>query len=155
MRNTKPIISLIATDSNKLSDLSIKNGQLIFVPNLRYVALDYNNERTFYNQILTLRTDEERQSIIAPVNGLFYFVVPTAVLWTYEDGWVQITTPPEEIVFIGVELPELGSAKTLYVNKQDKSISVWDEELNHYVTVADKTEEITADEILLLFADKN
>lgn len=146
-----PILSVVATSASRLSDLSIKNGQLVFVKDKQYIALDIDNKRVFYNQIISLKTDEERQSILAPIKGLFYFVVSTAVLWTYEDSWIQITTPPNEVVFIGVELPELGSANTLYVNKQNKEISVWDNDMKSYVVVADKMDEITEEEILLLF----
>lgn len=146
-----PILSVVATSASRLSDLSIKNGQLVFVKDKQYIALDIDNKRVFYNQIISLKTDEERQSILAPIKGLFYFVVSTAVLWTYEDSWIQITTPPNEVVFIGVELPELGSANTLYVNKQNKEISVWDDDIKSYVVVADKMDEITEEEILLLF----
>ena len=146
-----PILSVVATSASRLSDLSIKNGQLVFVKDKQYIALDIDNKRVFYNQIISLKTDEERQSILAPIKGLFYFVVSTAVLWTYEDSWIQITTPPNEFVFIGVELPELGSANTLYVNKQNKEISVWDDDMKSYVVVADKMGEITEEEILLLF----
>lgn len=149
-----PILSVVATSASKISDLSIKNGQLVFVKDKQYIALDIDNKRVFYNQIISLKTEEERQGILAPIKGLFYFVVSTAVLWTYEEGWIQITTPPSEVVFIGVELPELGSANTLYVNKQDKEISIWNDELKSYVVVADKMEEITTDEILLLFDNK-
>lgn len=35
--------------------------------------------------------------MLAPVADLYYFVVETAVLWTYRDGWVQITTSPKDI----------------------------------------------------------
>lgn len=151
----KPVLSVVATNASKIKDLGIENGQLIFVEDHKTIAFDFNNKRTFYNQIISLNTDEERQSILAPVNGAFYFVFSTAVLWTYKDRWVQITTPPNEIMYIGSGLPELGSANTLYVDKRDASISVWDNELNKYIVVADKTEAITTDEILILFKDKN
>ncbi len=149
-----PILSVIATSASRLSDLSIKNGQLVFVKDKQYIALDIDNKRVFYNQIITLKTEEERQSILAPIRGLFYFVISTAVLWTYEDKWIQITSPPEEVVYIGIEFPELGSGNTLYVNKQNKYISVWDEESKKYVVVADTMEEITIDEILKLFNEE-
>lgn len=151
----KLALPIIVTSKTKIHDLGIKNGQLIFVEDHKTIAFDFNNKRTFYNQIITLNTDDERQSILAPINGAFYFVFSTAVLWTYKDGWIQITTHPSEIVYIGSHLPELGSANTLYVDKKDTSISVWDDELNKYVVVADKTEAITTDEILILFEEKN
>lgn len=147
-----PVMSVIATTASKLSDLEIKNGQLIFSKDTTTIALDLNGKRTFYNQITLLETDEERKDLLAPVNKSFYFIVSTAVLWTYIDRWIPITTPPEEIVFIGVDLPVLGSERTLYVDKEKKCISVWDDSKQEYVIVADTTEEMTTDEILLLFA---
>ena len=82
---------------------------------------------------------------------MFYFVISTAVLWTYQSKWIQLTYPPESILFIGTELPELGSENTLYVNKEDKNISVWDTASQKYVTVSEAYESITQEDILALF----
>lgn len=137
---TYPVLSVCATVGSKLPDLAIKDGQLIFAQDKHKIALDFGGKRVFYNQIEELATEQDRQSILAPITGQYYFVIKTAVLWTYQDGWVQLTTPPDEIVFIGTELPELGSAKTLYVNKDKKTISVWNEDTKQYDIVANKTE---------------
>ena len=147
---TKAILSVCATVGSKLSDLTIKDGQLIFVQDKHRIALDFNGKRVFYNQIEEIASEKDRASMLAPISGLYYFVIDSAVLWTYRDKWVQITTPPEEVVFIGVELPELGSSKTLYVDKNG-GISVWDSDSNGYVVVADKTGSIEESEIDLLF----
>lgn len=147
----KSILSVIATNASQLKDIPIKNGQLTFVKDKKLIALDLNNKRIFYNQIEILNTEEERLSILAPINGLFYFVISTAVLWTYTNKWIQITTPPNEVIFIGVTLPNLGSENTLYVNTNQKNISVWNNEIKKYEIVADKTEKITTDDILHLF----
>lgn len=135
--------TIVATTSDRVKDLVIKNGQMVFVRDKGRIAFDFKGTRTFYNQITELDTEYERSSLSSPSNG-YYFVIETAVLWFYDEGWVQITTPPEDIVFIGVELPELGQAKagTLYVNKAEKEISVWDEESNSYIVVADATESV-------------
>lgn len=148
---TKTILSVCATTASRLQDLEIKNGNLIFVQDKHKIALDYGGKRVFYNQIEELATEAERIAILAPVTGSFYFVVNTAVLWTYQNGWVQITTPPEEVVFIGTEMPELGSVKTLYVNKLNKSISVWDADTNQYIVVADVKAAISESDIDSLF----
>lgn len=148
---TTPILSVCATVGSRLPDLVIKDGQLIFVQDKHKIALDYKGKRVFYNQIEELATDEERTALLAPVTGYFYFVISTAVLWTYRDGWVQITTPPKEVVFIGTELPELGVDKTLYVDVTNKEISVWDTNTSAYVVVADKTLEMTAEDVDALF----
>ena len=148
----KTILSVCATVASRLQDLEIKNGNLIFVQDKHKIALDYGGKRVFYNQIEELATEAERVAILAPVTGSYYFVVNTAVLWTYQNGWVQVTTPPEEIVFIGTEMPELGSVKTLYVDKLNKSISVWDADTNQYIIVADTKEAVSESDIDSLFA---
>ena len=148
---TKPVLSVCATVASRLPDLLIKDGQLIFVQDKHRIALDLGGKRTFYNQIEELATEGARKSLLAPVTGLFYFVIETAVLWTYRDRWVQITTPPKEVIFIGTELPELGVVKTLYVDTTKKEISVWDEETSDYVVVADKTMEMSAADVDALF----
>lgn len=150
--NTHPILSLCVTVASRLSSLTIKDGQLVFVKDKQRIAFDYNGKRTFYNQIEELSSEAERQALLAPINGLFYFIIDTATLWRYQDGWVQITATPEQIVYIGTEqMPELGNAKTLYVNKSDKVISVWDEDTNAYVIVSDYTNEVTDEDIIALF----
>lgn len=145
------ILSAIATVGSKVKDLTIKDGQLIFVQDRHKIALDFGGKRVFYNEIHELETDASRTALLAPVTGAYYFVIDTAVLWTYRNGWVRITTPPEEIVFIGTEMPELGSAKTLYVDKANNTISIWDETTGAYVVVADKTAELSAAEVKALF----
>lgn len=148
---TQTVLSACATVGSRLSDLVIKDGQLIFVQDKHKIALDFGGKRTFYNQIEELATENTRTSMLAPVAGLFYFVIETAVLWTYRDKWVQLTTPPKEVVFFGTELPEFGVSKTLYVDTANKEISVWDDASSSYIVVADKTMELTADDINELF----
>ena len=144
---TKPVLSVCATVGSRLSDLVIKDGQLTFVRDKHKIALDFDGKRTFYNQIEELATEGARTSMLAPVTGLYYFVIETAVLWTYRDRWIQITTPPKEVVFIGTELPELGVTKTLYVDTSNREISVWDSNTEKYVVIADSTMAMTADDV--------
>lgn len=147
------ILSVGATVASKLPDLAIKDGNLIFVQDKHKIALDFNGKRVFYNEIEELATEGVRKNLLAPIVGRFYFVIDTAVLWSYtEGGWVQITTPPEEIVFIGTELPELGVVQTLYVDKTQKEILVWDENKQEYLVVADRSEIVSTSDIDALFA---
>lgn len=146
------ILSVIATVGSKLSDLSIQDGQLIFIQDRQKIAMDMDGKRIFYNEIKELASEASRKSLLAPIAGSYYFVIETAVLWTYRDSaWVRITTPPEEIVRIGVALPELGNTGTLYVDTDRQEISVWDDASGAYVVVADTTNEISADEVLAMF----
>ena len=147
-----PILSLCATTSANIKNLVIKDGQLIFIQDCHRIALDLDNKRTFYNQIVELNTDVERSSMDSPLPG-YYFVIDTAVLWFYQDGWIQITGRPEEVLFIGVDLPELGQAKegALYVNKAEKEIAIFDSETNGYIIVSDYTNEVTDEDIEKMF----
>ena len=86
----------------------------------------------------------------SPLGG-YYFVIDRACLWFYQDEWIQITEKPEDIVFIGVELPELGQANKVYIDTDDREISVWDEETERYIVVSNYTEEVTSEDIEDLF----
>lgn len=151
--NAATILSLCATTANKVKDISIKNGQLLFIHDAGRIAMDLHGKRTFYNQVVEIDSEQERIDLVDAINGKYYFVIETGVFWRYFNGWTQLTTKPEDIVFIGTELPELGQAKTLYVNKTvgNENISVWNEESNEYQVVADKTYSISADEISAMF----
>jgi hypothetical protein len=150
---TKSILSVCATTSERVKDLVIKNGQLIFIQDACRIAMDWKNKRTFYNQIEELETDSDRANLSDAVNGKFYFVIDTAVLWRYYNGWIQITSKPDEILFIGTEMPELGKANTLYINKEEgnECISIWDDDTDTYKVVADKTHSISKEDIVALF----
>lgn len=98
---TTAVLSAIATVNSKLSDLPLEDGQLIFVQDKQTVALDFGGKRKFYTQIEELATEDARTSLLAPVTGRYYYVVDPPVLWRYqEDGWVQITTPPEDVTAV-------------------------------------------------------
>lgn len=145
------ILSVVGTVKSRLPDISIKDGQLIFVQDNPCIALDLNGKRNFFNQIVEIPTDIQRQELLAPINGCFYFVIETAVLWSYQSAWIQITTSPEEVVFIGTEFPQLGTSHTLYVNQEEGNISVWDASLSSYKVVANHTQAISKDTIIALF----
>lgn len=146
-------LALYATTGERVKQLPIKDGQVIFVQDKHRIALDFDGKRKFYNQIEELSTEGERNSMLEPINNMYYFVIETAVLWTYTDKWVQITSKPDNIVFIGTVMPELGEEKTLYVNKSSKVISVWDDSAQTYIAVSDLTTDATAEDIEKLFLD--
>ena len=144
---------IVADQVSKLSDLAIGHQQIIFIKDKQKIALDYNGERIFYNHIEILQTENERKELTTQKNGIFYFVIGTASLWFYEEKWIRVTAPPEEIVFIDTLLPELGSENTLYVNKKtgSESISVWDTETQSYIFIAGKAKAISSSQIDGLF----
>lgn len=93
----KTVLSVVATSNSKLSELSVKDGQLILVQDKNTIAFDFGGRRRLYKQIEEISTEAARLSILAPVTGCYYFVVETSVLWTYRDGWVQITITPSSV----------------------------------------------------------
>lgn len=145
-------LKVIATSSSRIRDLVIKDSQLIFIQDLGRIAFDFKGKRVFYNQIVEVATEAERLALVNPLSG-YYFVIGSACLWQYKNGWTQITEKPKEILFIGTELPELGQEGKLYVNKTDgnESISIWDEDTDNYKVVADKTQSMTSEEVIALF----
>lgn len=149
---TRQILSLVATSSSKIRDLVIKDGQLIFIQDLGRIAFDFKGKRVFYNQIVELDTEADRLALESPLGG-YYFVIDSACLWFYKDEWIQITEKPQEIVFVGVELPQLGQQGKLYANTTEgaENISVWDENSDTYVVVADKTQTMTSEDVIALF----
>ena len=144
------VMSLVATSSSRIRELVIKDGQLIFIQDLGRIAFDYKGKRVFYNQIVELETEADRLELDAPLGG-YYFVIDSACLWFYKDGWTQITAKPNDILFIDVELPQLGQQGKLYIDTDDREISVWDEETDTYITVSNYTAEVTSKDIESLF----
>lgn len=147
---TKSVMSLVATSSSRIRDLVIKDGQLIFIQDLGRIAFDFKGKRVFYNQIVELETEADRLALEQPLDG-YYFILDSACLWFYKSGWIQITEKPQEIVQIGVELPQLGQQGKLYVDTDDREISVWDDETDTYITVANYCGSISVEEIKNLF----
>lgn len=143
-------LKVIATSSSRIRDLIIRDNQLILIRDLGRIAFDSQGKRVFYNQIVEVETEAERLALVNPIQG-YYFVIGSACLWFYKNGWTQITGKPDEIVFIGVELPELGQEGKLYVDTDDREISVWDEETDKYITVSNYTEEVSEQDIESLF----
>lgn len=149
MNNPAAILSLITTTAARLKELTIQDGQMIFIPERNRIAFDWKGKRTFYNSLEILETDAERIALESPLSG-YYFIVDKAVLWRYDSGWIQVTTKPENFLFIDVELPELGNEGMLYVNKEEQEISIWDEE-DGYVTVGTASDSIPDSDIVALF----
>ena len=148
---TKTILSFCATTADKVKDLVIKNGQLIFLHDEGKLALDYKGKRTWYNQIIELETEKERIDLSEPINGKYYFVIEKAIFWRYFNGWKQLNSSPEEKIYIGTEMPELGNSKTLYVDKENREISVWDDTEDKYLKVSNYTDSISTEAISALF----
>lgn len=129
----------IATTSEKISDIEVQKGQLIFSTDDRVIYLD-SDKRTSFQEIMTLINDNQRLNTSSLING-YYFVEETSILWRYNNSiWTQLTNPPSEnVIFIDEkDLPETGEKKTLYVT--EKVIYKWDNNTNSYVQMGGSSE---------------
>lgn len=138
MAETKEILSVVITNGSKLHELPVKHSQLIFIKDTKTIALDYKGQRTTYTQIVSLQTEQERLSILAPVRGLFYFILETSCLWTYEDKWMQITSPPHDVTYNGGtinDFPPVGNELCLYIAKDENKLYRWDDTAIKYYCV--------------------
>lgn len=125
-------MKFIATTRDKVENIEIVSGQLIFSRDERVIYLD-TDVRTSFKQIITLVNEEQRQNLQNPVPG-FYFVKDTKALWSYdEEEWDQVSGPASEsMVFANRdEFPVIGEEKVLYVD--EKKIYQWNTNLQDYI----------------------
>ena len=111
-------LKVVSTTSDRLGQLSVEYGQLIFVRDTRELYFDHQQGRIPYNQIIILETEDQRLNMLFPVIG-FYFVKETGIVWRYENKWNAITTPPSErIEFLPKNLfPQIGKENVLYIDE--------------------------------------
>lgn len=115
----KSVLSVYATVESKLANLAVKDGQLIFVQDKHKICLDFGGKRTIYHQIQELATEGARTSLLAPISGSYYFVLDPGVLWRYQDGWIQITTPPDEVIGLSEVERLMQASAILYSEAQN------------------------------------
>lgn len=126
-------MKFIATTSDKIKDIEVVSGQLIFSRDDRVIYLD-SDVRTSFQQIIALVDEAQRVNMTSPINNAYYFVEETCILYYYtNNSWKAITTPPDEkTIFISEgELPTIGKASTLYITKT--GMYQWDEETSDYI----------------------
>ena len=110
-------LKVVSTTSDRLGQLSVDYGQLIFVRDTRELYFDHQQGRISYAQIIILETEDQRANMRSPVNG-FYFVKETGVIWRHDNGWISITNPPSELIeFLPKDLfPQIGKENVLYID---------------------------------------
>lgn len=152
MSEVKTMLSVLVTDNAKLYDIPISNNsQMIFVRDLRTIVLDYQGTRHFFNQIITIDTEDEKNTIV-PVNGNYYFVKDSVVLYAYQDNnWIPLTQNSAGTIYIGISKPSVGVNGTLYIDTFNQDIAVWDLNKQSYTIVGNTTQRITEAELLELF----
>lgn len=112
------ILKVVSTTSERLGQLSVEFGQLIFVKDTKELYFDHKEGRTLYNQqIIVLEKESDRTAINKPIAG-FYFVQETGIIWRYDTAWVKLTNAPsEQIEFISKkDFPAEGKANVLYID---------------------------------------
>lgn len=133
------IVKFFHTVDSKLTQLPVRDGNLVFVTDTKKMYLDINGNRLPYVDIQILSQETDRTSILAPIEG-FYYVEETNVLWRYKGSWKKVTPDNMTPLFFGDydSFPEQGSSGTLYVS--DDATYKWDSVKSQYVCVANKTE---------------
>lgn len=119
---TKPMMKFISTTSDKLSDIAITAGQLIFCSDTRDIYLD-TDVRTGYQEVIDIPDDITRRAIENPIQG-YYYVKLENTLWSYFGKWVQISGQDSSLVFVDEELPFVGEDNKIYVHLN--SLYRWD-----------------------------
>ena len=112
------ILKVVSTTSERLGQLSVEFGQLIFVKDTKELYFDHKEGRTLYNQqIIVLEKESDRTAINKPIAG-FYFVQETGIIWRYDTAWVKLTNAPsEQIEFISKkDFPAEGKTNVLYID---------------------------------------
>lgn len=122
----------IATTSDKLNTIPIISGQLIFSKDNRIIYID-TNERTAFQQIITLLTDESRLNLTSPIDGMFYFVEETGALWNYKNNkWIAISGNSDSMNFLSRDdFPVTGKEKVLYITEDN--IYQWNSTKKEYI----------------------
>lgn len=127
-------VKYIVTTSAKLNEVPEEVGNLIFCEDTRRIALDGENGRVFYDQIMCLANDSMRTSMIRNLVDGFYFVMETNILWRLDNlNWIQITEKPESLVVYGTlsSFPRPGRQGVIYVT--DSHLYHWDVDSETYV----------------------
>lgn len=75
-------MKVVYTTSDRLDQLPIEDGQIIFVADVRTIYMDMKSKRVSYSTIFVFADDEERLAMTDPAQG-FYFVESTNVVWRY------------------------------------------------------------------------
>lgn len=83
----------IETIESRLSDIPIKSGQLIFCTDTNDIYMDNSeNDRIHMTDIIKLKTEADRGSIIVPLIGKIYLVEDSNILYKYNGlEWETIS----------------------------------------------------------------
>lgn len=127
-------IKYICTTSNKINEINVEVGNLIFCEDTRQIALDGENGRVFYDQIMCLATDDLRGKMLPNLVPGFYFIYATNILWRLNTSyeWIQITQNPDSSIVYGTlsSFPRPGLEGVLYMTSDN--LYHWDVDSQSY-----------------------
>lgn len=87
----KRAVNLALTDSSNSKYVPYKDGMLSFATDTGNLYIDCNNKRIEITDVITLETESNRTSILAPITNKFYFVKATNLLYRYDgSSWITI-----------------------------------------------------------------
>ena len=136
-------IQFYKTTSDKLNEIDVRKGNLIFVEDSKTIYMDNDAERVAYQQIIYLQNEEERITLTNRLVPGFYFVLTTNILWRLDSSkqWIQVTEKPsQEIVYGSLEtFPRPGSEASLY--RTNEALYHWDNASQSYVNYCNATPE--------------
>lgn len=128
-------IQFYKTTMDKISEITIAKGNLIFCEDAHTIYMDNDDERVAYQQIMYLQNDSDRIAMQSELVSGFYFVLSTNILWRLDANkqWIQITETPEQMIVYGTletfERP--GRIGVLYMT--NTVLYHWDQDTQDYV----------------------
>lgn len=131
-------MKIVYTTSEKLPELDVVNGQIIFEEDTHTIYMDMKGKRTSYSTIYVFSTESERINYSDPLFG-FYFVEETNIVWRYKNKWIQVTGSPSSVLYFGDvpnNFPIEGQEGILYCS--DNGVYKWDPYNKIYHLIANK-----------------
>lgn len=112
-------VKFIATVKAKINDIPVESGNIIFSTDDRVIYLDKGDKRISFQQIMTIATEVERERYVGALDGCFYYVEETNLLYRYskEKQWTCLNKAGSGNVIFDDRgsFPEKGDPTALYV----------------------------------------
>lgn len=132
-------IKFYVTNTQKLPELPVSDGNVIYTVDFPRMYLDYGGQRLQYS-VIEVDDDASRLALTSPQSG-YYYVVDTNVFWRCHNGtWKQLTPSNVEPIYFSdssTEFPTEGKVDALYTTYD--SLYRWNDKEKDYVIVANKT----------------
>lgn len=122
----------IATTKEKLGSIPITDGQMIFSRDEQVIYLDSESNRNAFKNILTIDTEANRTETVA-IEGCFYYVEDSKLLYRYKDSQWNCLNPSEIIFNNREQFPEKGDTARIYVS--ENAIYKWNGETSDYIKI--------------------